>query len=121
MSFQSDYAASGDQGMTVMDPASDRMFMNTTNGFSQWGIYQVGFASNGSINSASKIEGHDVKQYYSDWQTLSAHTSQSGTYVYSTYNPSLGGPTPSAVRVKVESNGAFVTQGPGLVGHISGY
>lgn len=106
----------------VMDTASDRFIMAIRNGFNQFGVKYVGFAVDGTINAAAKLEGPDVTQYYSQWQSVSAHTSQTGTYIYSSFQPSLPNGAPiSSVRLKIESNGAITPQGLGLVGHISGY
>ncbi|AZZ36350.1 hypothetical protein CIK05_05945 [Bdellovibrio sp. qaytius] len=105
----------------VMDTVSARLITSVRNGFSQFGVQQLGFAANGSINSAGKIEGtSDIIHHYSIQQAISAHTSQSGTYVYSTYQPS-DFTAVSAVRLKIESNGSITSKGLGLVGHISGY
>ena len=103
------------------DPATGKLIKIIQNGFAAYGIEQMGFANDGTINQLGKLEGNNVIQYYSQVQKVSVHTSQSGTYVYSEYNPSLGGPTPNSVRLKIESNGAITSKGAGLLGHISGY
>ena len=107
----------------IMDAVSNRYISAIRNGSNQYGLYDMRLANDGTVDQAGKIEGHSVLQDYSRWSSVSVHTSLSGTYVYSsfTYGIHLGG-GPGAARLKIDSsNGAFISQGIGLLGNISGY
>ena len=109
--------------LPAYDKASDRIIFAVRNGFNQYGVKYVGHAANGTVNAANSILGSpDVLLNYSVWVSVSAHTSQTGTYIYTSFTnlPQHGGHI-GAARLKIESNGAITSKGIGIVGHISGY
>lgn len=103
----------------VVDLVNDYYVTGLINGATNGAIKSIKIGANGLLGAAPVLEYNDVAAGYRTISTMGVHASQSGSYIYSTYTPASQATT--AVRVKIESNGALTPKGLGIVGQISGY
>lgn len=102
----------------VVDTVNNFLFSTFTSSSSA-GVASINLAANGSTGTSSTIIGGDIQTGYSAPQTVGVHTSESGTYVYTTF--SYAGNS-GAIRLSLNpSTGALTPVGAGLWGALSGY
>lgn len=102
----------------AVDKTNEFIFSCYNSAFSA-GISTIKLASNGSTSTWSTIAGSAITTGYSAPQSVYVFTSESGTYIYTTY--SYTGYS-GAIRLNLNtSNGALTTVGGGLWGILSGY